>query len=160
MRQLRMFLFATVLAGGSLAGCTSEQTDSVTGYVNAVTGETCQPDPATLHRHGQSGQHGNGGHGSPTGIPGDNMDDEHSGKVDCLGDGNSGQGDDKKHPCCDDSMCCDGTPTDDPDDPSDDPTDPSDDPTDDGPGTGDPGTGDPGTGDPTPTPPEPLPPVD
>ena len=61
--------------------------------------------------HGHNGQgNGNGGHNSPTGIPGDNIDDPHSGKIDCLGDGDSGQGNDARN-CppagCDAFGCCD-----------------------------------------------------
>ena len=75
-------------------------------YINALTGEECVPDPNTLpplHGHNGQGQ-GNGGHNSPTGIPGDNVDDPQSGKVDCLGDGDSGQGNDLR--CCDANGCC------------------------------------------------------
>ena len=161
MNRIKLSLFAALLAGASLTACTGSNSDgSSAGYLSAATGEPCTPDPATLQPHGKSGQHGNGGQNSPTGIPGDNMDDEHSGKVDCYYDGNSGQGDDKKHPCCDANMCCNG----DPDDGEVDPNDPgtgTDDP-----GTSDPGTGDPGTGTTDPTPPaptptpDPLPPVD
>ena len=142
MNRIKLSLFAALLAGASLTACTSGNSDgSSAGYLSAATGEPCSPDPATLQPHGKSGQHGNGGQNSPTGIPGDNMDDEHSGKVDCLYDGNSGQGDDKKHPCCDANMCCNGDPDDDGDDPDSD---------------------DPGTSNPTPpapTPPAPTPPA-
>src|SRR5688572_29680892 len=110
MTGLKTFLMAALFSGAALAGCTSQ--DSTEGYLSAITGEACEPDPATLRPHGRSGENGNGGQNSPTGIPGDNMDDEHSGKVDCYYDGNSGQGDDKKHPCCDAEMCCNGTPDD------------------------------------------------
>ena len=159
MNRIKLSLFAALLAGASLTACTSDSDSGTTsGYISAVTGEACTPDPATLQRHGKSGDHGNGGQNSPTGIPGDNMDDEHSGKVDCYYDGNSGQGDDKKHPCCDANMCCDGVPpTDDPDDPGTedpgtDPTDPTTPPVDPAPTP---------TPDPAPTPtPDPLPPVD
>ena len=50
---------------------------------------------ADLHGHNGQGN-GNGGHNSPTGIAGDNSDDENSGHVDCLGDGDSGQGNDDR----------------------------------------------------------------
>ena len=52
-------------------------------YKELEAGEECIPDPGTMKPH-----KGNGGHDSPTGMPGDNMDDEHSGKADCLYDGN------------------------------------------------------------------------
>ena len=51
---------------------------------------------AALHGHNGQGA-GNGGHKSPTGIPGDNTDDPHSGKFDCLGDGDSGLGNDDRN---------------------------------------------------------------
>lgn len=76
-------------------------------YINVFTEEECVPDPATfapLHGHNGQGQ-GNGGHNSPTGIPGDNVDDAQSGKIDCLGDGDSGQGNDLRN-CCDIDGCC------------------------------------------------------
>lgn len=106
---------------------------------------------------------------NPLGIPGDNEDDAHSGLTDCLGDGNSGHGDDFKHgECnprndeppppprgCDDQGCCEDPedPSDDPtDDPQDDPsTDPNDDPQDD---PSDDPTTDPGTDPTDPTDPE------
>jgi hypothetical protein len=75
-------------------------------YIDGLTGEECVPDPNTLpplHGHNGQGQ-GNGGHNSPTGIPGDNVDDPQSGKVDCLGDGDSGRGNDLR--CCDANGCC------------------------------------------------------
>jgi hypothetical protein len=139
MKNIRITLLAAVLSAAGFAACTD---DATSGFRSAISGEACQPDEATLAPHGPSGERGNGGHGSPTGIPGDNMDDERSGKVDCYHDGNSGQGDDKKHPCCDAAMCCNvddpgeptepGEPTDptDPDQPTDpdDPTDPTDPP--------------------------------
>jgi hypothetical protein len=156
MKRIKMSLFAALLAGAGLAACAD---DSTSGFRSAITGEACEPDPATLRPHGRSGQNGNGGHNSPTGIPGDNMDDEHSGKVDCYYDGNSGQGDDKKHPCCDDSMCCNGDPDDGEETPPTDPTDPGD--GDDGDGEETPPTDPTDPVDPAPEPdPEPLPPVD
>ena len=97
---MRQMLFAVLFAGG-LVGCAG---DSAT-YHNALTGDVCTPNSSFVPMTGN----GNGGHNSPTGIPGDNIDDPHSGKVDCYYDGNSGQGDDKKHPCapgCDDQHCC------------------------------------------------------
>jgi hypothetical protein len=90
-----------VLAG---VGCTS---DEPTGrHVNALTGEECVPNPIT-YLAGEAPDHCQGT------SNGDNCDDLHSGKIDCIGDGNSGQGDDKKHNCefpqpgCDDTGCCD-----------------------------------------------------
>jgi hypothetical protein len=151
MKRIKLSLFAALLAGAGLAACTD---DSTSGFRSAITGEACEPDPATLRPHGRSGENGNGGQNSPTGIPGDNMDDEHSGKVDCYYDGNSGQGDDKKHPCCDDSMCCNGDPDDGEETPPTDPTDPGD-------GEETPPTDPTDPVDPAPEPdPEPLPPVD
>jgi hypothetical protein len=120
MKHLRISLLAAVLAAAGLSACTSD--DGTSGFRSAITGEACEPDPTTLTPRGRSGEQGNGGHDSPTGIPGDNMDDESSGKVDCYYDGNSGQGDDKKHPCCDAEMCCN---VDDPGEPEE-PTDPED----------------------------------
>jgi len=152
MSRIKTTLIAALLAAAAFAGCASD--DATVGYRSAITGEACEPDPATLQPHGKSGEHGNGGQNSPTGIPGDNMDDEHSGKVDCYYDGNSGQGDDKKHPCCDANMCCNGDPADD----DGDETDPGD-------GTETPPTPPPPPPtEPTPPPPppepEPLPPVE
>jgi hypothetical protein len=111
MLKLRLPLeWITCLALFLGMGCTDK--DDTTFYRNAVTGAPCDPDPATFRKRAHDG--GRGGARSPTGIPGDNMDDPHSGKVDCLGDGNSGQGDDKKHPCpppgCDDQDCCEPPP--------------------------------------------------
>jgi hypothetical protein len=105
MNGFRAFLFVA-LAGVAFAGCTDDGS-STAQYRNAVTGEACQPDPGTLVPvHGHNGQGStNGGHRSPTGIPGDNLDDLHSGKMDCLGDGDSGQGNDARK-CCDASSCC------------------------------------------------------
>jgi hypothetical protein len=107
MNRIKYSLLGALLAVGFTA-CVDDAGSS--GFQSAVTGEPCEPDPATLQPHGHSGEHGNGGQNSPTGIPGDNMDDEHSGQVDCYYDGNSGQGDDKKHPCCDANMCCNVPP--------------------------------------------------
>jgi len=139
MNRIKYSLLAALLAVG-FAACA----DNTTGFQSAVTGEPCEPDPATLQPRGHSGENGNGGQNSPTGIPGDNMDDEHSGKVDCYYDGNSGQGDDKKHPCCDINMCCNVPPEEVP---------PEDPPTEEEPPT------EPPT-DPVPPPPESDPPTD
>jgi hypothetical protein len=107
-------LLATVaFAALGLGGCTADNTSS---YVNALTGAVCTPAPTYMpkpHGHSHAGDHGGGAQCQGTG-PGDNCDDLHSGKIDCIGDGNSGQGDDRKHPCtfpqpgCDDQGCCDG----------------------------------------------------
>lgn len=113
-------LLLAVTLGVALAGCSSDP--EVATYTSALSGKQCRPDPqslmpmapmspASLHK-----SNGNGGQRSPTGIPGDNLDDLHSGKIDCYYDGNSGQGDDRKHPCtmndfpqpgCDSMGCCD-----------------------------------------------------
>jgi hypothetical protein len=114
MTKLRALLFVA-LAGAGIMACTDDGTTAE--YRNAVTGEACDPDPDTLvPLHGHNGQgNGNGGHNSPTGIPGDNIDDERSGKVDCLGDGDSGQGNDDRFcaPGCDADGCCEVPPDDD-----------------------------------------------
>ncbi|MEE8408485.1 MAG: hypothetical protein V3T05_02665, partial [Myxococcota bacterium] len=94
-------------------GCGDDATSwpGNTQFISALTGESCTPDIATFMPSDDSN-----GNVSPTGIPGDNLDDLRSGKVDCLGDGNSGQGDDKKHNCtfpqagCDDVGCCEVPP--------------------------------------------------
>ena len=87
-----------------------------TTHVNALTMKVCEPDSSYVPPvHGNSSGNGNGSGGAQcqgTGN-GDNCDDLHSGKIDCIGDGNSGQGDDKKHNCtfpqpgCDEQGCCD-----------------------------------------------------
>ena len=76
-------------------------------YTNLLTGDECVPDPGTFTPlHGHNGQgNGNGGQKSPTGIAGDNVDDPQSGKIDCLGDGDSGAGNDLRN-CCDANGCC------------------------------------------------------
>lgn len=84
-----------------------------TEHVNALTGEVCVPDSSYIPRakpaHANNGQ----GHECQGTSNGDNCDDLSSGKIDCIGDGNSGQGDDKKHNCefpqpgCDENGCCD-----------------------------------------------------
>jgi hypothetical protein len=114
MRILSSTISLTIVASLGLwsSACTVSQPTQE--YRSAVTGEVCEPNDtfvpmseAEAHEHG----HGNT---SPTGIPGDNLDDNRSGKVDCYYDGNSGQGDDKKHPCpgCDDQGCCQVPPDD------------------------------------------------
>src|SRR5690606_36713197 len=84
-------------------------------YRSALTGEECEPDPGTLMPATPSrGHRGRGGHRSPAGIPGDNLDDLRSGHVDCLGDGNSGHGNDRDgcfpRPGCDAEGCCQTEP--------------------------------------------------
>jgi len=133
MFKLMPYAFSLVLISTiALApGCATE-----TGqFVNALTGDECEPDFETFNARGR--EHVDNGHGrgntSPTGIPGDNLDDERSGHTDCLGDGNSGHGDDKKHNCevppgCDAQGCCESDV-------------PGDDGNDDGDGGGDDGGG-------------------
>jgi hypothetical protein len=107
MRNL-MAIFLSVASLG-LAACAADGPSDGAAYRNELTGQVCTPNGTQGPLPGQKGQHGNGGHNSPTGIPGDNLDDPHSGKIDCYYDGNSGQGDDKKHPCapgCDNQHCC------------------------------------------------------
>jgi hypothetical protein len=112
MTDVRAVMFLA-LAALALPGCVDDPArghDAGTTearYYDAVTGEDCVPDPGTIAPvNGHNGQgNGNGGHNSPTGIPGDNIDDPHSGKIDCLGDGNSGQGNDSTI-CCDANNCC------------------------------------------------------
>ena len=155
--------FSLFCALGLAAACSSSGERT---HVNALTGEECEPDStsyipreAPAHCQGTSN--------------GDNCDDLHSGKIDCIGDGNSGQGDDKKHNCefpqpgCDENGCCDddivdpppgeGTDPDGDGDGDDGTTDPDGDDGDDGDG-GD-GDGDDGGGeDPAPEPePDPTP---
>ena len=126
----------SILAALAFAGCA----DNTKRHVNALTGEACEPDEQTYMPRQNNG---NGNQCQGTG-PGDNCDDLSSGKIDCIGDGNSGQGDDKKHDCefpqpgCDEDGCCDDDIVEPPpgdDDPGepDDPEDPGDDdPVDDG----------------------------
>ncbi|MBS1119394.1 MAG: hypothetical protein H6Q90_1622 [Deltaproteobacteria bacterium] len=129
---MRSILFATMFT--LFAGCGA----SVDSHVSALTGKTCEPDGTYQPQapHGNGGN-GNGGNGQCQGTSnGDNCDDLHSGKIDCIGDGNSGQGDDKKHNCmfpqpgCDENGCCDDDLVDPPIDPPSDPTDPTDPPSD------------------------------
>ncbi|AKF03011.1 hypothetical protein DB32_000159 [Sandaracinus amylolyticus] len=100
-----MLVLAPVI---TLIACSTEPSPPV--YRSALTGEECVPDPGTMIPPERGSGHGRGGHNSPTGIPGDNIDDPHSGKVDCLYDGNSGQGNDRDgcfpRPGCDAEGCC------------------------------------------------------
>ena len=101
---MRLFLVLsfTVFA----AACNAPAT-----HVNAYTLEECEPSASFMPKQNQ----GNGAQNDKCQgtSNGDNCDDLSSGKVDCIGDGNSGQGDDKKHMCdfpqpgCDDQGCCD-----------------------------------------------------
>jgi hypothetical protein len=120
---LRSTIVALAFAALGFAGCSS---DSTATHINALTGQLCIPNGTylPLAHPNVNGQAGDGGAQCQGTGPGDNCDDLHSGKIDCIGDGNSGQGDDKKHPCefpqpgCDDQGCCDGdiveTPPEDP----------------------------------------------
>lgn len=92
----------------SLTLFTSVGCNNTTEHVNAYTLEACDPEAKSyMPREKNSGNHKCQGTGN-----GDNCDDLSSGKVDCIGDGNSGQGDDKKHNCqfpqpgCDANGCC------------------------------------------------------
>jgi len=161
-------LFVSLFCALGFAACAPNSGS----YINALTGEECTPDsqsyiPRKAHDPGQCQGTSNG----------DNCDDLHSGKIDCIGDGNSGQGDDKKHNCefpqpgCDENGCCDDDMVDPPGG-GDDGDDGADDPGDDGDGDdgddgttppdgddgGDDGTSDPdgGTSDPEPDP-DPIP---
>ena len=109
--SIRTFLAAVALATLGFAGCSSEEPTGT--HINALTGAVCEPNATYLPRpHAQGG--GDGGAQCQGTGPGDNCDDLHSGKIDCIRDGNSGQGDDRKHPCtfpqpgCDANGCCDG----------------------------------------------------
>ena len=97
MRFIAILLFASACSGSP-------------DHVNAYTGEVCTPDSTYMPKPNK----GNGGNDKCQGTGnGDNCDDLSSGKIDCIGDGNSGQGDDKKHNCmfpqpgCDENGCCD-----------------------------------------------------
>lgn len=116
MRSMKLFALFALTSPVVLAACASDSTPPV--YRSALTGEECEPDPSTLVP-GTRGS-GRGGHNSPTGIPGDNIDDLRSGRTDCLYDGNSGHGDDREGcippPGCDAAGCCEEpTPEPDPD---------------------------------------------
>jgi hypothetical protein len=97
---MRSLLLATLLVAG--IGC---GTDTST-HINALNGRVCEPNGSYKpKKHTNDKCQGTSN--------GDNCDDLSSGKIDCIGDGNSGQGDDKKHNCqfpqpgCDDEGCCD-----------------------------------------------------
>lgn len=141
MRFLVLVLFAAACSGP-------------TTHVNAYSLEVCTPDGSYMPKAKKKTNDKCQGTSN-----GDNCDDLSSGKVDCIGDGNSGQGDDKKHNCmfpqpgCDENGCCDEDVVD--PDAGDEPTDP------DGGGDGTPDPGSPdgggdggdggGTSEPTPT---------
>jgi hypothetical protein len=155
-------LVALFLAALGFSACVGG-TESVGGHVNALTGKVCEPNDSYTPRPETRGGRGNGqgGNDQCQGTSnGDNCDDVHSGQIDCIGDGNSGEGDDRKHNCefpqpgCDDEGCCD-------DDMVPPPPPPDDGSGDDG--SGDDGSGDDGSGDvsepePEPTDPE-VPPI-
>lgn len=95
MRWIAILLFASACNSGP-------------EHVNAYTLEVCTPNQTYKpkpKKHTNDKCQGTSN--------GDNCDDLSSGKVDCIGDGNSGQGDDKKHNCmfpqpgCDENGCCD-----------------------------------------------------
>ena len=102
MKLITMLTLSLGLALGA-AACDGGSTST---HVNAVTGDTCDPDPQSYMPRKPAPDHCQGT------SNGDNCDDLHSGKIDCIGDGNSGQGDDKKHNCefpqpgCDEHGCC------------------------------------------------------
>jgi hypothetical protein len=118
---MKSLWYSTLFAIGALTAACAPQTSE---HVNALSGEACEPDPTTyIAREAPAHCQGTSN--------GDNCDDLHSGKIDCIGDGNSGQGDDKKHDCefpqpgCDEDGCCDEDLVDPPqNDPGDDPEPP------------------------------------
>ncbi len=120
---MRHILFATLLA---LGACGSETST----HVNALTGDTCEPTAGKMARPQQPPKNDK----CQGTSNGDNCDDLSSGKIDCIGDGNSGQGDDKKHNCtfpqpgCDENGCCEDDLVEEPTDPVDDPPPPPEDP--------------------------------
>ena len=156
MKSTLFASFSLFCALGLGAACSSSGERT---HTNALTGEECVPDGTSyIPRTGP-------GHCQGT-SNGDNCDDLHSGKIDCIGDGNSGQGDDKKHNCefpqpgCDENGCCDDdmvdpTPPDEGTDPDGDDGDGDD--GDDGTTDPDDGGGDDGGGDDPAPEPEPEP---
>ncbi|MDQ3338791.1 MAG: hypothetical protein M4D80_26795 [Myxococcota bacterium] len=108
-------------------------------HVSAYSGEVCTPNGTYMPKPKKNTNDKCQGTSN-----GDNCDDLSSGKVDCIGDGNSGQGDDKKHNCmfpqpgCDENGCCDEDVVEDPDDDDDDDDDGDDDGDGDGGGGGEP----------------------
>lgn len=112
-----MRLFLVVSCFVFAAACNAPAT-----HVNAYTLEECEPTASYMPKQNQ----GNGAQNDKCQgtSNGDNCDDLSSGKIDCIGDGNSGQGDDKKHNCefpqpgCDAEGCCDEDTVD--EDPTDD----------------------------------------
>ena len=110
---MRLFLVLSCLVFAS--ACNGA---SVT-HVNAYTLEECQPNAGSFMPKAKQGNGPQNDRCQGT-SNGDNCDDLSSGKVDCIGDGNSGQGDDKKHNCafpqpgCDADGCCEDDVVDDP----------------------------------------------
>jgi len=124
---MRSILLATLF----LVGCGT----STGEYTSALTGQTCDPNGSYKPHKAKAPATNDRCQGTSNG---DNCDDLSSGQIDCIGDGNSGQGDDKKHNCvfpqpgCDDEGCCEDdlvgeTPPGDSDDPEDpgEPTEPT-----------------------------------
>lgn len=91
----------------SLSLFASAACNTPTEHVSAYTLEACEPDASSYMAKAKKNDKCQGT------SNGDNCDDLSSGKIDCIGDGNSGQGDDKKHNCvfpqpgCDANGCCD-----------------------------------------------------
>src|SRR5688572_25495450 len=110
---MRFFILAYTVC--AIAACSGP-----TEHVSAYTLEACEPD-ATKIKKAKKPPTNDKCQGTSNG---DNCDDLSSGKVDCIGDGNSGQGDDKKHNCtfpqpgCDADGCCDEEVVDEPDAPA------------------------------------------
>ncbi len=81
-------------------------------FTNVFSGQSCS---LKEHSYVERPKECTDAERNASGLPGDNMDDEASCHIDCVGDGNSGQGDDKRHPCtpdsfpqpgCDEDGCC------------------------------------------------------
>ncbi len=98
---MRSILLATLF----VVGCGT----STGEYTSALSGQTCTPNGSYKPHKAKAPATNDKCQGTSNG---DNCDDLSSGKIDCIGDGNSGQGDDKKHNCqfpqpgCDDEGCC------------------------------------------------------